>query len=456
MKSALPWIVRVLALVALVLSGFLWWSSATTEAVVGCNAFSGFDCQAALGSPWAKWFGLPVAAGGTLCYLAAFVGALLAPRSNSAGSIGWRLLEVATPLAVGAGIWFTIVQSAFLESFCLYCLVTHLCGIAMAVAIVLWRHAESGEAANPAAVGLSFDGNIAAVDPPGPPALGIPSLLGTLGVIALVVGQTLFAPSRVLQSEPELEEAFRFNAKTEITPAETNSSDSSQDAPVEATVKENKAPLRRAGGSREITLLNGQLRIDTYSQAVLGSPDAPHIVVEMMDYACQHCREFHEKLTEALERFDGQVAVVVMPVPGEISCNPYVTKARKTSAGACYAAKLSMAVSRLEPEQFEAFHHWMLQAESIPSRTAALIAARERVDGNDLSDAIRDTEGVIAGRIKQYVELAGVLSRQGKFGLPTQILGNRVIAGPPETVDAVCELWSEAFDIELPSEAIPF
>lgn len=457
MKSAFPWIACLLALAALVLSAFLWWSSTTTEAVVGCNAFSGFDCQAALGSAWAKWFGLPVAAGGALCYAAALVGALLAPRSGSAGSAGWRLLELAVPLAVGAGVWFTIVQTAFLESFCVYCLATHACGIAMAIVVFLWRRAEATEESGPLAVGLSFDGGTV-VGSAGPPSLGISTLVGMLGVITLVIGQTVFAPPAVADFEAELEETFSFDDGTSAAVAEPIddppvAGEASRRAPA---AKRTGPPARKRGGSRPISLLNGQLKIDTYDHAILGSPEAPHIVVEMMDYACKHCREFHETLTEALERFDGQIAVVVMPVPGEISCNPYVTKARKTSAGACYAAKLSIAVSRLKPERFESFHHWMLQAERIPNRTASLIAARERVDGNDLSDALRDTEGVLAARVKQYVELAGALSRQGKFGLPTQILGNRVMSGPPETVDIVCEGWAEAFGIEAPTADIPF
>ncbi|MEO0532089.1 MAG: vitamin K epoxide reductase family protein [Planctomycetota bacterium] len=455
MKSALPWIACLLALVACLLSAFLWWSSATTEQVVGCNAFSGFDCQAALGSRWAKWFGVPVAAGGMLAYISALAGALLARMTGGASTIGWRLLELAVPLVVGAGVWFTIVQVAFLESLCIYCLATHLCGLAMAVVVGVWRYGTVSEEPTAMAVGLSFDG-VTSPGPSGPPPMGIPTLVGTLGVIGLVVGQTVFSPPAVAEFEADLDETFQFEQPETVATSNQDTTPDAESAEKVVAAKPTGPPPRKRNGSRQVSLLNGQLQIDTYGHAILGSPEAPYIVVEMMDYACKHCREFHDKLTEALDRFEGQVAVVVMPVPGEISCNPYVTKARKGSAGACYAAKLSIAVSRLDPDRFESFHHWMLQAERIPSRTASLIAARERVDGDDLSDALRDAEGVLASRVKQYVELAGALNRQGRFGLPTQILGNRVMSGPPDSVDAVCEDWAKAFDIELPMADIPF
>ena len=79
MPPLAPWITRLFAAIALALSGYLLAISANTATAIGCD-WSAFDCEAALASPWAKWLGLPVAAGGLLCYLVAFVGSLLAGR----------------------------------------------------------------------------------------------------------------------------------------------------------------------------------------------------------------------------------------------------------------------------------------------------------------------------------------------------------------------------------------
>ncbi|QDT69413.1 Vitamin K epoxide reductase family protein [Planctomycetes bacterium MalM25] len=443
-----PWITRLAAAVSLALSCYLLAISATTATAIGCD-WAAFDCEAALASPWAKLLGAPVAAGGVLCYLAALVGSLLAGRRGGAGSLGWRLLEFATPLAIGAGLWFTIIQATRLESFCLYCVATHASGLVMAIAAVVWRLGQSDQTAAPMAIGLTGDDPIEATAVT--PALGLPTIAGVVGVLTLVIGQTVWAPSTVITYEAELDTEFNFEgpAAQPVTPAEEASQatqpsvlpDSQADTP----------PRRKPNGSRPLSLLRGQLKIDAYDHAVLGSPEAPHLVVELMDYACPHCREFHDKLHEAVQRYRGQIGVVIMPVPGEILCNPYVRKAKKKSAGACYAAKLSMAVSELDPEGFEAFHEWMLEDDTIPSRTSSLIAARERVDGDDLSIALRDADGHLAAKVKQYVELAGALGRQGRFGLPSQIVGDTVMTGPSESVDALCESWAEAFGIEAPA-----
>lgn len=448
----LAWTVRVLATIALGLSTFLWWTSATSETAIGCD-WSAFDCDAALASPWAKWLGVPVAAGGTLCYLAALAGSVLAGRSGAAGSTGWRLLELASPLATGAGLWFTFVQASRLDSLCLWCLLTHACGMAMAIAVVLWRRQASDGEATPLAPGLAAVG---VASNSGPPSPGIPTIAGLIGLVALVVGQTLGAPATVVEYEPEITTDIAFD-DAEQAPEDPATESMQVETPVMvSTAKpvtkpaEPKAAKRQRNGSRHLKLLKGRLTIDAYDHAVLGSPEAPHLVVELMDYACPHCREFHEILHEAINLYDGQVGVVILPVPGENLCNKYITKARPKSIGACYAAKLSIAVSRLEPDGFDRFHSWMLEAESIPSRTSALLRAQRVADNSELSAELRDPDGLIAARIRQYVELAGALQKQGRFGLPTQILGDKVVVGPPDSLEAVCKLWSASFELENP------
>jgi uncharacterized membrane protein/protein-disulfide isomerase len=454
----MAWITRLLAATALGLSAYLLWASATLQPVVGCNAFSGADCDAVLASPWAKWLGMPVAAGGAACYALALVGSFLAGGRGSLATAGWRMMEFTAPLAIGAGLWFTGVQFVEVGSLCVWCLATHACGLAMAIAMLVWRNSAAVDGPRPVAISPIASAPALTHAAEGPPSLGLPTVLGLLGVIVLAGGQTMFAAPTVSEYTAEISEQFDLGDTTTKETAEpVNEVEPEATAAAETTTpQESSKPARRKGGSRMVSALNGRLKFDTYEQAILGSPEAPHVVVEMMDYACPHCREFNEKLTEALRRFDGQIAVVVMPVPNEIACNPYVQKARKQSLGACYAAKLSLAVSKIAPEKFEAFHEWMLEGDSIPSRTSALIEARNHVDGDEISRALVDEDGSLAARVKNYVELSAAIAKQGRFGLPAQILGNKVIAGPPDTVDQLCETWAEAFGLETPTDAVPF
>lgn len=458
--AILAWSTRLLALTAALLAALLWWNSASTEPTLGCDTFGeAFDCDAVLASRWAKWFGVPVAAGGTLCYAIALMGSFLA-TTKPLGTTGWRLLEAASTLAVGSAIWFVAIQTTMLDSYCWYCVATHACGLAMASTALAWCLSCLPNLANHAAVGIApIDHQAPTETNEAPPAFGPAALLGAVGLIALVGGQIATEPAPSTTAyEADLGETIELQSPATQVVASDPEPEASIEEPIPAVepTKIESTPMRLANGSRWIGLLKGQLKLNTYDHAIIGSPEAPHVVVELMDYACRHCREFHEKLVKTIDRFDGQVAVIVMPIPGEITCNPYVTKARKTSIGACFAAKLSIAVAQLEPGKFEAFHHWMLQDDIIPRRTASLIEAREHVDGDQLSLALRDSDGSLATKLSRYVEIAGALARTGKFGLPTQIIGDQVLVGPPDSVDEICQTWADLLDLELPAEEIPF
>ena len=461
MNPLLLWPLRLLSLTALGLSAYLTYASLSVAGVSGCDFTSAFDCDAALSSPWAKWFGLPVAVGGTLCYLATLAGSFLISQVASLSALGWRVLEATVPATLGAGLWFLGVQFLALDSFCLYCLLTHACGLAIAVLVLLLRNqADEGPTGAPAVVGL---GSPAAqpASSTGPPALGLPTALGVAVVVLLAGGQLLGPkpPEPVAQSV-ELDEQVQFDDGVQTAsaklPQETQDDpEPSAEAPQpEAGLKKN--PRRKKGGSRQLALLNDSLKIDAYKHPILGSPEAEHIVVELMDYACPHCRELHDKVEEAIDRFDGKVAVIVMPVPGEITCNPYATKSRAESLGACYAAKLALSVAELAPENFPQFHHWMLREDKIPRRTASLIEAQRHADRNELSVSLRDEEGLLAKKVKQYIGLSVQLNRMGVRGVPAQILGDKAIAKNFETADELIGFWAETFGLERPAAELPF
>lgn len=472
--TLLAWAVRLLAAAGAGLSAYLLYASVTAAPVVGCG-WSSFDCDSALASHWSKWFGVPVAAGGLAVYGTVFAASLLiTSRSSGASSIAWKALEIALPLAVGSAAWFVGVQAFALDSFCLYCMLNHACGVAILVLVIVLRSSlTDDEPAAPliGAVGLGGDAApIATTRASGPPRLGLATVLGCVGVVTLVAGQLLGpapAPETVAIEASSLVDILSFDDSEEPSSAKRSAPPTT---PVRDAVKttalkpieperakpSSLGPPRKAGGKRTAQLLNGAFTVDTYAHPMLGSPEAEHIVVELMDYACPHCREFHELVTEALERFEGRVGVVVMPVPGELLCNPYVKKARPKSRGACKIAKVSLAAAMLAPEAFPEMHHWLLRGDRLPAYTSALIEAQKHADSEKLSQAVRDESGEIATRIEQYVGLMASFHRVGnKVGLPTQIFPNRLVSGPPKTIDELCDLWASEFGIDRPVDDTP-
>ena len=86
--------------------------------------------------------------------------------------------------------------------------------------------------------------------------------------------------------------------------------------------------------------LGGKLTLDTYKNPIIGSPDAPHIVVEMVSYDCAHCRKMHATIERALERYGDQVAILVMPIPFDKDCNKLITDPAASHRGACTTAEV--------------------------------------------------------------------------------------------------------------------
>lgn len=451
LDSVLLWLSRLLAVAAVGLSGYLLYAGMQLTTVAGCDYFSGFDCDAALASRWAKWFGVPVSAFGALTYLA-ILSATFLIGVRAAAPAGWRIIEAGAVAALGSAAWFMAVQVAALDSFCLYCVLTHVCGVVCATLLLFVRWRQTARVEAPAAAALMVGG--VSEGPAGPPPLGAPLAAGVLGVSVLVAGQLFGAAPGPKTAEkfeaPADLEVSGFDQSTKADEPAAEATTSVADEPETQTVAKPtlSVPRRRENGSRQIEFLNGRLRIDAYTHPVVGSPEAPYTVLEMMDYACPHCREFHELMTEALERRDGQIAVVVMPVPGEILCNPYVKRGAKQRRGACKIAKLSLAVSELQPASFEPMHRWLLEGDRLPNYTTALIQAQRYVDTDELSMKVRDDSGELAARVKRHIELYATLSGVRKIGLPAQVIGNNIYAGGIDTVDSLLEIWDENFGLE--------
>ncbi|TWT41624.1 Vitamin K epoxide reductase family protein [Botrimarina hoheduenensis] len=461
LDSRLLWGARCLLVTALGLSIYLIIAGAQAGAVAGCDFFSAFDCEAALASRWAKWWGAPVAALGAGTYLLLLAATALIGRHNAAAAMGWRLVEGLGFAAVGAACWFVGVQATALDSFCIYCLATHACGVLAVTGLFVLRGYRSADAAPTGAALLGKP--VSAPLAGSPPALGAPTLLGVLAVAGLALGQ-LFGP--VSEGPPATEftapedlqvTGFDRPPAAKATPADDSAFPltSPDDSNGPSSASENKesaselSSYRRPGGSRKVAFLNNRLSIEAYEHPVLGSPEAPHMVLELMDYACPHCREFHELLTEALAQRDGQIAVIVMPVPGEVLCNPYVARGAKERRGACKLAKLSLAVSELAPESFEPMHRWLLEGDRLPKYTAALLEARRFVDADALSLKLRDESGQLDQRLKRHIELFATLNSIKRIGLPTQVIGNNVAGGGIKTTEQLLEFWDREFGLTL-------
>ena len=214
-----------------------------------------------------------------------------------------RMTLPVSSLILGAGLWFTFVQAVILRSFCPWCCALHVCGLA-AFLLMLVRSTS----------------RIATL-----PWLAA----GTLSVgLAQVYGPL---------------------------PA-TTVRDLAGNAP--------SAPAADVSGGRVISFDGGRMRFAIADHPLLGKPDAKHVLVEYFDYLCPACATMAGHLEELVAKHPDDVAVLLLPVPLERTCNPHV-EAAEEHEGSCEVARLAMDVFHNDPASFPAFDHALMKSPSV-------------------------------------------------------------------------------------------
>ena len=124
---------RLFALVALAISGYLAYVSYQGGTVVGCGGFAAADCDHVLKSRWARVLNVPVSVLAAALYGSILLLACVIPRTGGRKKAVLETLLLAAALAaVGAGVYYFILQIAVVGKFCLLCLAVHTCGLTVA------------------------------------------------------------------------------------------------------------------------------------------------------------------------------------------------------------------------------------------------------------------------------------------------------------------------------------
>jgi uncharacterized membrane protein len=506
LKDGVRYTVAVLALVATCVAGYLTWTTLGKQAVVGCSDSSVVSCDEVLGSTWSKFLGMPTSAPGMLTYAAIFALSLAAGSRNETASrfVGTALVMLSL-LAAGAALWFIGLQLFVVQKFCPYCMGVHACGLTIA-GLVLWSAfgSRTGQlSASQSAVALagSLPGaprkTSGYANPFAGPMLSLASIGAVVGLVALVGGQVMFPPktydvSTVTLDDPislssntngssaaqthvvhrlptdeaadgspagddvALEDASDETAASHPTDDSNNGAAADEADAASDTVDDPPATKPAAvkdspNAKREVTFLGGKLTVDMYSEAVIGSREAPYVVLELIDYTCPHCRQMHDNMKRAMRRYGDELAVVVMPVPLELECNRRLPKTDPMHRGSCRLARLAISVAQLRPSVFADFQNFLMRDEKNPPQYGtALIRGFSLVNRDKLRDVLNSKE--IENRIQNYVNLYANLSARQKtkekpFGLPVQIVGDKVLTGKFDTPEEMYDAWEEAIGI---------
>lgn len=505
------WAMRVLAWLAFLITSYLAWHAMREEAVAGCTAGSGAGCDMVLSSSWSRWINLPVSVAGLGCYSALAVCTSLIGFTRPQVS---RWIDTAVVmlsiLAAGASIWFLALQAIAIGEFCPYCIVVDVTGIALG-ALAVWSVVNNRSSTNsrqsPGAGVMALRATMPGVPRVTPlkvsqSPLG-PSITAALGGAALllcvlIVGQVAFrkpvhelrtvaldmpinmtsangidTTSSDVSPDAQTHVAMRVDADSkaedgdsQVEPgdstATSNGADSEEasndsetttdEKPKPAVAKSEPAEAPQPKGrSRLVKFLGGKLTLDTYQYPILGDPEAPHVMVELLSYDCPHCRKMHSTMQRGLRRYGNQMAILVLPVPMETKCNPLITDPKASHTGACTTARMSLAVARIKPGAFRSFHDFLMEdEEKVPTQAKSVGKAYSMVDSVKLRKLTNGDD--LNKQVAKIVELFGTLMKQNsgnkQFGLPIQIMGDEVMSGSVEDAEDVYKAWEKNLNLK--------
>ena len=275
-------------------------------------------------------------------------------------------------VVLAAALWFIGLQAVIVKSWCKWCMAAHVLGAAgsicvLAAAPFVIRSKQS----DPVLFGVA--------------QRAWPALLGMLGLIPLVVGQYLSsAPTAtvVVANEPTTQ------IETPTLPTEV-SSDTTNASPTEPEQGTPEAESTR------IFTLHDRYRFNLYDVPLIGNPEAPHVMVSIFDYTCSHCRNMHERLNRVQNLYSNELAIVVMPMPLDVNCNPLLSKTGPDHVNACDYAKIALAVFKEKEERFHEFENWFFETEKPRPLEQVYALAEDWTEAEDF-EAVINHPGVEA------------------------------------------------------------
>jgi uncharacterized membrane protein/protein-disulfide isomerase len=368
-------------------------------ALPGCGSNS--SCDQVINSRWATWAGMPIVLLGIAGYIGmVLIGLVIAFTHGRYHDVPlWAILTVISLTSIGFILWLLGLQWLHIGRFCIYCLTNHLLGLLAFGAVLRQAPDWCNNGRRKAFLSVSVP-----------------------GLLAVMIGLHVWIEPQQIHAQTADDVPFAQTAES---------------APGGFTLGIKKQ-------SRNVSLLEEKLNFDLYTVPLDGSPEAPHVVVELFDYACPSCRDLHEQLNTYRKEQNIDLAIVRLVVPIHPDCNPH---AKRAFGGyfkySCTYAKLALAVWLAKPSAYEEYHAWMMQPGKPPMPNKAREKAIELVGEAPLDATLKKPE------VEQWIkQAADVLNFLGAENVPKLIAGDTLISYGSSNRKTFDRTLSEALKLE--------
>lgn len=241
----------------------------------------------------------------------------------------------------------------------------------------------------------------------------------------------LFFSPRMGQAPTQLMKQLVLAGRLTADETKTDAGEDATASAADATASQPEAAASQPAEppKRMVSVSGNRFSLNSRHWPLLGKPDAKYIFVEMFDYTCPHCRSTHKAIDGAFARYGDDLAVIALPVPLERSCNDAASGGGHF--GACELARLSVAVWRVNREQFHTFHDWMFAAHR--STAQARTKAEELVGKDALAAELRQPHA--SNYISKHVEL---YKRVGRGAVPKLMFPKATMTGSIGNTRTLC------------------
>jgi len=402
------WVMVILNVIALVLSGVLSWHYLMGGSMVGCDGSS--PCGEVLSSKWSTILGvLPVSGLAVGTYMALLASAFFIDASTDLGvrQLAWQMMLVIAGAVAGSAIWFTIVQKWMIGSFCPYCMSAHITGLLLSI-LIIWRATK--ETNNSTISTSDKNNNVKKYNELSSASIKIVRPLRALFLV--VIGITLTGALT----------AFQLS----YTPSSVYTDGNSQE---------------------------NMVVVDYHSAPMVGSPEAPYVIALLFDYQCPHCQKIHFQLDEVIQRYAGKVAFVLCPAPLNTKCNPYVPADRDAFKNSCELAKIGLAIWFAKKDAFPVFENWMFSFDSGDkwqprSLETVNIKAIELLGQAKFETAMSDPR--VDKYLQTCVQIYGKTVQNGKGGVPKLVFGSRWVIPETSSADDLMSILQKSLNLPKP------
>jgi uncharacterized membrane protein/protein-disulfide isomerase len=398
-------------------------SLAKGNQVPGCGPNS--SCDKVLASPWAYWLGIPVSLPGLGLY-AVFLISTFSFKSDQLEKAKRALntLTLCSFAIIGAAIWFVGVQAIAIKAFCPYCCTAHA-SASLAAIIFLCN-------ANGISSRLSMRLNLTR-------SIGVAA-----GLIALIAGVQLVAPTKL--PPPKIVDLGHNNNTKSIN--KPGQGDEARTLPV-IEYRDWPKPVKLVETDPNLFPIPGtDLRLKVDRLPMMGSVKAPHRVGLLFDYTCPDCRELHGFIRAAVDKFNGQLSCLMIPMPLDKNCNSLIEDTYPDHIDGCEYAKIFLAVHQAAPTKYDEFDRWLFSNhEEKKELNKVRQYAMELIGADALKNAL--SSAPVLEQLRQNIRVYELNYENTTHTImPQTIIKGEVLFGTPESAAKIQSRLREKFKLK--------